>query len=63
MGPSIKELHSSGRRRWDLVIHCVHYDNNDYLGNVQVIATKPVIMLKLDRQLALPLNLCHDVGM
>lgn len=40
-----------------MVIHCVYYDNNDYLGNVQVIATKPVMMLKLDRQLALPLNL------
>lgn len=57
IGLSIKELHSSGHRRWDLVIHCVYYDNNDYLGNVQVIATKPVMMLKLDRQLALPLNL------
>ena len=37
-------------------IHRVCYDNNDYLSNVQAIPTELVIMLKLDRQLALPLS-------
>lgn len=36
-----------------MVIHCMCYKNNDYLSNVQVTPTKPVIMLKLDGQLPL----------
>lgn len=54
---SITELHSSDHRRCDLAILCMYYDNNDYLNNVQVTPTKPVVMLKLNGQLDLSLRL------
>ena len=43
-------------RRSGLAIYCMYYENNDYVSNVQVTPTEPVIMLKLDGQLALPLS-------
>lgn len=43
-------------RRSGLAIYCMYYENNDYVSNVQVTPTEPVIMLKLDGQLALLLS-------